>query len=220
MKELTCDTYKTKCLLKELPRGKAVVQNILLVYFRIINLPHFPISMFHFPFIHPLIVISPPFSLSSPLSLVLPFLFTWSMFIVRAFLYTSYNSIYLVVETVLSQHVKALAVQFTLCACHTVSPLLITGGVLISLPPVAPSSLPPCPEWHPVVQCGPTAGRSSPAVAAPSQHRVVPDSHGAEEEDVVREDAGRPGASLQTDQDLHYWSGTLPHPPETTSTSP
>ena len=157
-----------------------------------------------------------PSSLSSPLSLVLPFLFTWSMFIVRAFLYTSYNSIYLVVETVLSQHVKALAVQFTLCACHTVSPLLITGGVLISLPPVAPSSLPPCPEWHPVVQCGPTAGRSSPAVAAPSQHRVIPDSHGAEEEDVVREDAGRPGASLQTDQDLHYRSGTLPQPPETT----
>ena len=32
VKELTCDTYKTKCLLKELPRGKAVVQNILLVY--------------------------------------------------------------------------------------------------------------------------------------------------------------------------------------------
>ena len=96
VKELTCDTYKTKCLLKELPRGKAVVQNILLVYFRI-NLPCFSVSTFHcfsLPFIHPLIVISPPSSLSSPLSLVLPFLFTWSMFIVRAFLYTSYNSIY------------------------------------------------------------------------------------------------------------------------------
>ena len=82
--------------------------------------------------------------------------------------------------------------------------------------PVTPSSLPPCPERHPVVQCGSTAGRSSPAVAAPSQHRVFSDSHGAEEEDVVREDAGRQGTSLQTDQDLHYWSGTLPHAPETT----
>ena len=62
VKELTCDTYKTKCLLKELPRGKAVVQNILLVYFRI-NLPCFSVSTFHcfsLPFIHPLIVISPP----------------------------------------------------------------------------------------------------------------------------------------------------------------
>ena len=31
VKELTCDTYKTRFMLKELPRGKAVVQSIFLV---------------------------------------------------------------------------------------------------------------------------------------------------------------------------------------------
>ena len=31
VKELTCDTYKSRFVLKELPRGKAVVQNMFLV---------------------------------------------------------------------------------------------------------------------------------------------------------------------------------------------
>ena len=44
VKELTCDTYKSRCMLKELPRGKAVVQSILLVCIAI----HAPMLLIYF----------------------------------------------------------------------------------------------------------------------------------------------------------------------------